>query len=68
VSRLVLELYVFPSLDTLVLSDDRFPLKYLGIPLAAGAVTRLIMKRSLAVKNFDRFLKFFGPLALVGLL
>ncbi|QRW07138.1 arsenite resistance protein ArsB [Ceratobasidium sp. AG-Ba] len=37
------------------------------IPLAAGIVTRFVMKRLLSAKGFDRFLKLFGPFAL-GLL
>ncbi|KAF8598525.1 arsenical-resistance protein [Ceratobasidium sp. AG-I] len=41
---------------------------YLGIPLAAGIVTRYVMKKLLSRSGFDRFLKLFGPLALIGLL
>ncbi|CCO35190.1 Arsenite resistance protein ArsB [Rhizoctonia solani AG-1 IB] len=41
---------------------------YLGIPLAAGVITRLIMKRVLSRSGFDKFLKLFGPFALLGLL
>ncbi|KAB5589539.1 Arsenite transporter [Ceratobasidium theobromae] len=41
---------------------------YLGIPLAAGIVTRFTMKRILSRSGFDKFLKFFGPFALLGLL
>ncbi|QRV78183.1 arsenite resistance protein ArsB [Ceratobasidium sp. AG-Ba] len=41
---------------------------FLGIPLAAGIVTRFVMKRLLSAKGFDRFLKLFGPFALLGLL
>ncbi|KAJ1299443.1 hypothetical protein OPQ81_002691 [Rhizoctonia solani] len=41
---------------------------YLGIPLAAGVVTRYVMKRVLSRAGFERFLKPFGPFALLGLL
>ncbi|KAG8969278.1 hypothetical protein FRC05_001137 [Tulasnella sp. 425] len=41
---------------------------YLGIPLAAGLVTRFTLKRFLKPAAFASFLKWFGPLALVGLL
>ncbi|KDN35157.1 hypothetical protein RSAG8_11802, partial [Rhizoctonia solani AG-8 WAC10335] len=41
---------------------------YLGIPLAAGIVTRYLMKRILSRSGFERFLKLFGPFALLGLL
>ncbi|CAE6396166.1 unnamed protein product [Rhizoctonia solani] len=41
---------------------------YLGIPLAAGIVTRYVMKRILSRSGFERFLKLFGPFALLGLL
>ncbi|KIM29306.1 hypothetical protein M408DRAFT_68088 [Serendipita vermifera MAFF 305830] len=41
---------------------------YLGIPLAAGIVTRFTLKRILTDKSFALFLKYFGPLALLGLL
>jgi arsenite transporter len=43
-------------------------LQYLGIPLAAGVVTRFIAKRALSPNGFTHFLKVFGPLALLGLL
>jgi len=41
---------------------------YLGIPLAAGVVTRLIAKRSLSTYRFNIFLKHFSPISLLGLL
>jgi len=41
---------------------------YLGIPLAAGAVTRFIVLKTLSEKGQQRFFKFFGPVALLGLL
>ncbi|QRW19864.1 arsenite resistance protein ArsB [Rhizoctonia solani] len=41
---------------------------YLGIPLAAGVVTRFATKHTLSRSGFDRFLKLFGPFALLGLL
>ncbi|KAG9093273.1 hypothetical protein FRC06_011586, partial [Ceratobasidium sp. 370] len=41
---------------------------FLGIPLAAGVVTRFIMKRLLSRSGFDKFLRLFGPFALLGLL
>jgi ACR3 family arsenite transporter len=42
---------------------------YLGIPLVAGIVTRFVMMGLLGRKNFEkRFLPWFGPLALIGLL
>jgi ACR3 family arsenite transporter len=42
---------------------------YLGIPLAAGVVTRFGMIALLGRKRFEQaFLPYFGPLALVGLL
>lgn len=42
--------------------------QYLGIPLAAGFVTRFTMKRALGPRAFGQFLQWFGPLALLGLL
>ena len=42
--------------------------QYLGIPLAAGVVTRFSMKRVLSPRAFQAFLKGFGPVALLGLL
>lgn len=41
---------------------------YLGIPLAAGICTRFTLKRSLKPAAFASFLKWFGPVALLGLL
>ncbi|KAG8774383.1 hypothetical protein FRC12_002022 [Ceratobasidium sp. 428] len=41
---------------------------FLGIPLAAGIVTRFTMKRLLSQSNFNKFLQLFGPFALLGLL
>ena len=42
---------------------------YLGIPLAAGVVTRFGMIGLLGRKRFEQnFLPYFGPLALIGLL
>jgi arsenite transporter len=42
---------------------------YLGIPLAAGIVTRFIgMKTMGETKFYAKFLPYFGPLALIGLL
>ena len=42
---------------------------YLGIPLAAGVVTRGMMIWLLGKDKFHRkFLPYFGPLALIGLL
>ncbi|KAH7915932.1 sodium bile acid symporter family-domain-containing protein [Hygrophoropsis aurantiaca] len=42
---------------------------YLGIPLVAGVVTRYIMIHSTSRKFFDdRFLPYFSPIALLGLL
>jgi ACR3 family arsenite transporter len=42
---------------------------YLGIPLAAGVITRFGMLGLLGRHTFEnRFLPFFGPIALLGLL
>lgn len=41
---------------------------YLGIPLAAGIVTRFAMLGLLGRDKFRTFLKWFGPLSLLGLL
>jgi ACR3 family arsenite transporter len=42
---------------------------YLGIPLAAGVVTRFLGIWTLGKVKFEhKFLPYFGPLALVGLL
>ncbi|WRT68150.1 arsenical-resistance protein [Kwoniella shivajii] len=42
---------------------------YLGIPLAAGAVTRILGIWILGIEKFNtKFLPYFGPLALIGLL
>jgi ACR3 family arsenite transporter len=42
---------------------------YLGIPLAAGVVTRFSMMLLLGRKKFENaFIPYFGPLALIGLL
>jgi len=41
---------------------------YLGIPLAAGVITRALAKRSLSPSKFDIFIKHFSPISLLGLL
>ena len=41
---------------------------YLGIPLAAGFVTRFAAMAVFGKKGFGVFMKWFGPLALLGLL
>lgn len=42
---------------------------YLGIPLAAGVVTRFVVIKLLGKERFEGvFMRWFGPLALVGLL
>lgn len=41
---------------------------YLGIPLAAGIVTRIFGKTTMSPSNFQRFLRWFSPLSLLGLL
>lgn len=42
---------------------------YLGIPLAAGVVTRFGVIWAIGKERFEkRFMPFFGPLALLGLL
>ncbi|ORX40657.1 putative arsenite transporter [Kockovaella imperatae] len=42
---------------------------YLGIPLAAGILTRFLVMKMIGRTNFEtKFLPYFGPLALVGLL
>ena len=42
---------------------------YLGIPLAAGIVTRVLVIALFGKDKFEyKFLPYFGPLALVGLL
>ena len=42
---------------------------YLGIPLVAGVITRFAVMGICGRKFFENvFLKFFGPLALLGLL
>ncbi|KAL4262288.1 arsenical resistance-3 (ACR3) family protein [Pleurotus pulmonarius] len=41
---------------------------YLGIPLAAGLVTRFVSRSLLSPRSFERFLKIIGPIALLGLL
>lgn len=41
---------------------------YLGIPLLAGVATRAAVLGIFGRKVFDRFIVFFGPLALLGLL
>lgn len=42
---------------------------YLGIPLSAGVITRFGLIALLGKKRFEtRFLPYFGPLALIGLL
>lgn len=42
---------------------------YLGIPLAAGIVTRLVLRSLLGHGRFEtKFLPYFSPLALIGLL
>ncbi|EJU03881.1 arsenical-resistance protein ACR3 [Dacryopinax primogenitus] len=41
---------------------------YLGIPLAAGILTRFIIKTMLSSKHQDLFFHYFSPLSLLGLL
>ncbi|KAF7426030.1 hypothetical protein PC9H_008395 [Pleurotus ostreatus] len=41
---------------------------YLGIPLAAGLVTRFVSRSLLSPRSFERFLRIIGPIALLGLL
>ncbi|KZO92864.1 arsenical-resistance protein ACR3 [Calocera viscosa TUFC12733] len=41
---------------------------YLGIPLAAGIVTRLLVKQTLSSPAQERFFQLFSPVALLGLL
>lgn len=41
---------------------------YLGIPLVAGLVTRFAVLWAVGRKGLDKFLRFFGPWALIGLL
>jgi len=41
---------------------------YLGIPLGAGILTRLIIKHTLSPASQTRFFRYFSPLALLGLL
>ncbi|KAG8934935.1 hypothetical protein FRC02_008917 [Tulasnella sp. 418] len=41
---------------------------YLGIPLAAGVITRFALKGLLSPASFARFLRAFSPVALAGLL
>lgn len=41
---------------------------YLGIPLAAGIFTRMVGKATLSKPAFQKFLKWFSPLSLLGLL
>lgn len=42
---------------------------YLGIPLLAGVITRFSVIATFGSQNFhERFLPFFGPLSLIGLL
>lgn len=42
--------------------------QYLGIPLAAGAVTRVIALTTLSKKRRDQFFGYFGLLGMAGLL
>ena len=42
--------------------------QYLGIPLAAGALTRAIVLSTMSPRNRARFFTFFGPLGEIGLL
>lgn len=45
------------------------PVQYLGIPLIAGVVTRYSIMRALGRHRFEtNFLRYFSPLALLGLL
>lgn len=41
---------------------------YLGIPLAAGMITRFSLITLLGRNGFNKFMRFFGPVALLGLL
>jgi ACR3 family arsenite efflux pump ArsB len=43
-------------------------LQYLGIPLAAGIVTRAAVLTTLTPKARERFYEWFSPVALLGLL
>ena len=43
-------------------------MKFLGIPLVLGIITRGILLPTLGPKKFATFLNFFSPLALLGLL
>lgn len=44
-------------------------LQYLGIPLAAGVATRFLVIALIGKDRFlHKFLPYFGPLALIGLL
>lgn len=58
--------------DTLQLSYGKTAIAvliYLGIPLAAGIITRFAMLALLGRDKFERiFLKWFGPISLLGLL
>ncbi|KAF8752494.1 Sodium Bile acid symporter family [Rhizoctonia solani] len=60
---------ILVCVNSLLQDLTRFvPIQYLGIPLAAGVVTRFATKHTLSRSGFDRFLKLFGPFALLGLL
>lgn len=48
-------------------ADVREP-QYLGIPLAAGALTRVIVLTTLDRRKQAIFFRLFGPVALIGLL
>ncbi len=42
---------------------------YLGIPLVAGVVTRFVVFKLIGKEGFEKkFMPYFGPIALVGLL
>ncbi|CAK0787439.1 hypothetical protein CVIRNUC_010659 [Coccomyxa viridis] len=47
----------------------RSVLLFLGVPLAAGIVTRYTLLKAIGKENFDtRFMPYFGPVALLGLI
>lgn len=44
-------------------------LLFLGVPLAAGFLTRVVLRKAVGAKWYDtKFLRFIGPWALIGLL
>lgn len=78
----ILQLILFSPMSVffvrVISHDDSFDLSYgptaiavliyLGIPLAAGVVTRFAVMALLGQTGFERFMRYFGPVALVGLL